>query len=53
MTGDALVHAAPVPDRPDAARLAGLDDMEKIRYRDVDDVTDAGIGLHGGLGVEA
>ncbi|MBY8870119.1 SAM-dependent methyltransferase [Streptomyces sennicomposti] len=46
-------HAAPVPDRPDAAYLAGLDDIEKIRYRDINDVTDADINIYGGLGVKA
>ncbi|MEW5356774.1 SAM-dependent methyltransferase [Streptomyces sp. 16-176A] len=46
-------RAAPVPDRPDAAYLAGLDDIEKIRYRDINDVTDADINVYGGLGVKA
>ncbi|EFF92390.1 conserved hypothetical protein [Streptomyces sp. e14] len=46
-------HAAPVPNRPDAAYLAGLDDIEKIRYRDINDVTDADINIYGGLGVKA
>ncbi|MEV8071180.1 SAM-dependent methyltransferase [Streptomyces sp. NPDC085995] len=46
-------HAAPVPDRPDAAYLASLDDIEKIRYRDINDVTDADINIYGGLGVKA
>ncbi|MCX4907853.1 SAM-dependent methyltransferase [Streptomyces sp. NBC_00878] len=39
-------NAAPVPEQPDAAYLAGLDDIEKVRYRGIDDVTDADINVY-------
>ncbi|MEU6480790.1 SAM-dependent methyltransferase [Streptomyces sp. NPDC047017] len=45
-------HTAPVPDRPEDSYLAGLDPIEQIRYRDIDDVTDADINIYGGLGVK-
>ncbi|WP_326733721.1 SAM-dependent methyltransferase [Streptomyces sp. NBC_01022] len=46
-------HAAPVPEQPDESYLAGLEDIEKVRYKDINDVTDADINVYGGLGVKA
>ncbi|MFE6200063.1 SAM-dependent methyltransferase [Streptomyces sp. NPDC057838] len=43
-------HAAPVPDQPGESFLAGLDDIEKVRYRDINDVTDADINVYAALG---
>ncbi|MHC3473216.1 SAM-dependent methyltransferase [Streptomyces sp. 7R007] len=43
-------HAAPVPDRPEASYLETLDDIEKVRYADINDVTDADINVYAGLG---
>ncbi|WP_338484490.1 SAM-dependent methyltransferase [Streptomyces sp. SCSIO 75703] len=42
-------HAAPVPERPEESYLAQLDDIEKARYQDINDVTDADINVYGGL----
>ncbi|MEU6176303.1 SAM-dependent methyltransferase [Streptomyces coeruleorubidus] len=42
-------HAAPVPEQPDESYLAGLDEIEKVRYRDINDVTDADINVYAGL----
>jgi SAM-dependent methyltransferase len=42
-------HAAPVPEQPDAEVLAGLDDIEKVRYQDINDVTDADINVYAGV----
>ncbi|MCX4610861.1 MULTISPECIES: SAM-dependent methyltransferase [Streptomyces] len=44
--------AAPVPEKVDPAYFAGLDDIEKIRYRDINDVTDADINVYGVTGVK-
>lgn len=38
--------AAPLPERADPAHLATLDDIEKVRYRDINDVTDADINVY-------
>ncbi|CAM5589581.1 SAM-dependent methyltransferase OS=Streptomyces tendae OX=1932 GN=GUR47_18505 PE=4 SV=1 [Streptomyces tendae] len=46
-------HAAPVPDQPEESYLAALDDIEKVRYQDINDVTDADINVYGGLGTKA
>ncbi|GGL72896.1 hypothetical protein GCM10010129_15780 [Streptomyces fumigatiscleroticus] len=46
-------HAAPVPEQPEASYLAELDDIEKVRYADINDVTDADINVYGGLGSKA
>lgn len=46
-------HAAPVPEQPEESYLAGLEDIEKVRYKDINDVTDADINVYGGLGVKA
>ncbi|MFG3100066.1 SAM-dependent methyltransferase [Streptomyces sp. NPDC048182] len=46
-------HAAPVPEQPEESYLAGLEDIEKVRYRDINDVTDADINIYGGLGVKS
>lgn len=45
-------HAAPVPEQPEESYLAGLEDIEKVRYKDINDVTDADINVYGGLGVK-
>ncbi|MEU2743431.1 SAM-dependent methyltransferase [Streptomyces sp. NPDC007095] len=44
--------AAPLPEKVDPAYFAGLDDIEKIRYRDINDVTDADINVYGVTGVK-
>ncbi|WP_086564788.1 SAM-dependent methyltransferase [Streptomyces africanus] len=44
--------AAPVPERPEESYLAGLDDIEKVRYRDINDVTDADINVYAGMGAK-
>ena len=46
-------HAAPVPDQPEESYLAGLDDIEKVRYADINDVTDADINVYAGVGNKA
>ncbi|GGN28202.1 SAM-dependent methyltransferase [Streptomyces fuscichromogenes] len=46
-------HAAPVPELPDAALLETLDDIEKVRYADINDVTDADINVYAGVGTKA
>ncbi|MGI5513629.1 SAM-dependent methyltransferase [Streptomyces sp. CA-106131] len=38
--------AAPQPEHVDPAQLATLDDIEKVRYRDISDVTDADINVY-------
>ncbi|GGX87336.1 SAM-dependent methyltransferase [Streptomyces fructofermentans] len=38
--------AAPVPEQPEPGYLATLDDIEKVRYRDINDVTDADINVY-------
>ncbi|MFF1920258.1 SAM-dependent methyltransferase [Streptomyces sp. NPDC058221] len=45
-------HAAPVPEQPEESYLASLEDIEKVRYQDINDVTDADINVYGGLGVK-
>ncbi|MYR64156.1 SAM-dependent methyltransferase [Streptomyces sp. SID625] len=45
-------HAAPVPEQPDPAYLDTLDDIEQVRYRAIDDVTDADINVYAALGVK-
>jgi O-methyltransferase involved in polyketide biosynthesis len=45
-------HAAPVPEQPEEAFLAGLDDIEKVRYRDINDVTDADINVYAAVGAK-
>ncbi|KFG74995.1 SAM-dependent methyltransferase [Streptomyces mutabilis] len=45
-------HAAPVPEQPEESYLAGLEDIEKVRYKDINDVTDADINVYGGLGAK-
>ncbi|WLQ52745.1 SAM-dependent methyltransferase [Streptomyces poriferorum] len=45
-------HAAPVPEQPEETYLAGLEDIEKVRYKGINDVTDADINVYGGLGVK-
>ncbi|MET9086935.1 SAM-dependent methyltransferase [Streptomyces sp. NPDC004237] len=46
-------HAAPVPEQPDAAFLESLDPIERVRYADINDVTDADINVYAGLGAKA
>jgi hypothetical protein len=41
---------APAPEAVDPAYFATLDDIEKIRYRDINDVTDADINVYGAAG---
>ncbi|WLW53109.1 SAM-dependent methyltransferase [Streptomyces sp. YU58] len=38
--------AAPVPEQPEGSYLATLDDIEKVRYADINDVTDADINVY-------
>ncbi|CAL9302585.1 SAM-dependent methyltransferase [Streptomyces sp. SudanB52_2052] len=44
--------AAPVPEQPEESFLAGLDDIEKVRYRDINDVTDADINVYAAIGAK-
>ncbi|MCX4576700.1 SAM-dependent methyltransferase [Streptomyces sp. NBC_01571] len=44
--------AAPAPEAADPAYLATLDDIEKVRYRDINDVTDADINVYGATAVK-
>ncbi|SFH14396.1 SAM-dependent methyltransferase [Streptomyces mirabilis] len=44
--------AAPLPEKVDPAYFASLDDIEKIRYRDINDVTDADINVYGVTGIK-
>ncbi|MBR8643111.1 SAM-dependent methyltransferase [Streptomyces tuirus] len=44
--------AAPVPERPEESFLAGLDDIEKVRYHDINDVTDADINVYAAIGAK-
>ena len=41
---------APAPEAVDPAYFAGLDDIEKVRYRDINDVTDADINVYAAIG---
>ena len=43
-------HAAPVHEQPDASYLAALDDIEKVRYADSNDVMDADINVYAAIG---
>ncbi|MEV5989181.1 SAM-dependent methyltransferase [Streptomyces sp. NPDC052051] len=43
-------HAAPVPAQPEPAYLDTLEDIEKVRYHDINDVTDADINVYAALG---
>ncbi|MER6712124.1 SAM-dependent methyltransferase [Streptomyces sp. NPDC000877] len=45
-------HAAPVPERPEEPFLAGLDAIEKVRYQDINDVTDADINVYAAIGAK-
>ncbi|MGV9567019.1 SAM-dependent methyltransferase [Streptomyces sp. NPDC003480] len=45
--------AAPAPESVDPARIAGLDDIEKVRYHDINDVTDADINVYAATGRKA
>ncbi|MGW3987707.1 SAM-dependent methyltransferase [Streptomyces sp. NPDC004830] len=44
--------AAPVPEQPGESFLAGLDAIEKVRYRAIDDATDADINVYAALGAK-
>ncbi|MFD5537114.1 SAM-dependent methyltransferase [Streptomyces sp. NPDC127079] len=44
--------AAPVLDQPEPAYLDSLDDIEKVRYADINDVTDADINVYAGVGTK-
>ncbi|GAB2721084.1 SAM-dependent methyltransferase [Streptomyces bullii] len=46
-------HDAPRPERPEAAYLATLDAIDKVRYHDIGDVTDADINVYAALGGKA
>jgi O-methyltransferase involved in polyketide biosynthesis len=46
-------HAAPVPEQPEESFLAGLEEIEKVRYRDINDVTDADINVYAAIGAKA
>jgi hypothetical protein len=39
-----------VPEEPEAGYFGGLDGIEKVRYRDINDVTDADIDVYAGTG---
>ncbi|HEY8986456.1 MAG TPA: SAM-dependent methyltransferase [Streptomyces sp.] len=43
---------APLPPAIDAEEFEALDDIEKIRYRDINDVTDADINVYGATGTK-
>ncbi|MFC8873030.1 SAM-dependent methyltransferase [Streptomyces sp. NPDC057148] len=45
-------HAAPVPEQPEESYLASLEDIEKVRYKDINDVTDADINVYAGVGAK-
>ncbi|MBT3149781.1 SAM-dependent methyltransferase [Streptomyces sp. CHD11] len=45
-------HAAPVPEQPEASYLESLDPIERVRYADINDVTDADINVYGAVGVK-
>ncbi|WP_037674582.1 SAM-dependent methyltransferase [Streptomyces griseus] len=45
--------AAPAPEHADAADLEGLDAIDKVRYYDISDVTDADINVYGATGTKA
>jgi hypothetical protein len=45
--------AAPVPEQPDPEYLASLTPIERVRYEDINDVTDADINVYGALGRKA
>ncbi|MPY60782.1 SAM-dependent methyltransferase [Streptomyces spongiae] len=44
---------APLPEAAEPAYLAGLDPIEKIRYADINDVTDADINVYAATGRKA
>lgn len=44
--------AAPLPEKVDPTYFVSLDDIEKIRYRDINDVTDADINVYGVTGIK-
>ncbi|MEU1911550.1 SAM-dependent methyltransferase [Streptomyces massasporeus] len=45
-------HAAPVPEQPEESYLAALEEIEKVRYRDINDVTDADINVYAAIGAK-
>jgi len=44
---------APAPEEVEASYFDSLDDIEKVRYRDINDVTDADINVYGASGRKA
>ena len=45
--------AAPVPEQPEASYLETLDPIDKVRYADINDVTDADINVYAAIGAKA
>ncbi|MFF7390027.1 SAM-dependent methyltransferase [Streptomyces scabiei] len=43
-------EGAPVPPEVEPHVLAGMDDIERVRYRDINDVTDADINVYAAMG---
>ena len=46
-------NAAPVPEQPEPGYLDRLDAIEKVRYYDINDVTDADINVYAAVGSKA
>ncbi|WP_405617509.1 SAM-dependent methyltransferase [Streptomyces sp. NBC_00076] len=46
-------NAAPVPEQAEAAYLASLDAIERVRYADINDVTDADINVYAAVAKKA
>ncbi|WP_405880490.1 SAM-dependent methyltransferase [Streptomyces sp. NBC_01384] len=44
--------AAPAPEAVDPTYFATLDDIEKVRHRDINDATDADINIYGATGIK-
>ncbi|MGW5215405.1 SAM-dependent methyltransferase [Streptomyces sp. NPDC004051] len=45
-------HAAPAPEQPEAAYLESLEPIERIRYADINDVTDDDINVYAATGTK-
>ncbi|MFJ7338706.1 SAM-dependent methyltransferase [Streptomyces sp. NPDC101110] len=46
-------RAAPVPEQPEESFLASLEEIDQVRYRDINDVTDADINVYAAIGAKA